>query len=198
MPSPLWRGQPASDPATVLVAEDERDLAALYEAWLAETYDVRVAHDGATAVGRFDEAVDVVLLDRRMPGDSGDEVLAHVREAGTGAGVAMVTAVEPTTDVASMGFDEYVVKPVDQGELLSLVATLLRRAEYDDAVRRHYRVASKLALLERHRSRGELADSDEYERLRAELDAIDGELSGEPEPSPEDVGAMLRAADDEQ
>ena len=182
-----------SDPATVLIAEDERDLAALYEAWLAEAYDVRVAHDGETAIERFDEDVEVVLLDRRMPGNSGDEVLEHVREAGTGAGVAMVTAVEPTTDVASMGFDEYVVKPVDRAELGELVETLLQRAAYDDAVRRHYRIASKLALLERHRSQAELADSEAYQRLQAKLDAIDGELSAEPEPSPEDVGAMLRS-----
>jgi DNA-binding response OmpR family regulator len=185
-------------PATVLIAEDEADLAEAYGAWLSRAYDVRVANDGESAVELFDEAVDAVLLDRRMPGMSGDEVLDEIRSRGSTVGVAMITAVDPSVEAVSMPFDEYVVKPVGRDKLQSVVETLLRRAEHDDAMRRHYRVASKIALLERHLNAPRLADSEEYDRLQAELDAIDRELSGGAELDAEDVGALLRSPDGEQ
>jgi DNA-binding response OmpR family regulator len=183
---------------TVLIAEDEVDLAEVYEAWLARSYNVRVANDGESAVGLFDEAVDAVLLDRRMPGMSGDEVLDEIRSRGSTVGVAMITAVDPSVEAVSMPFDEYVVKPVGPDDLESVVQTLLRRAEHDDAMRRHYRIASKIALLERHLDSSTLADSEEYDRLQTELDAVDRELSGAAELDAEDVGALLRSPDGEQ
>lgn len=183
---------------TVLLAEDETDLAAAYEAWLSKSYDVRVANDGESAVGLFDETVDVVLLDRRMPGMSGDEVLEEIRSQGSTAGVAMITAVDPSVETVSMPFDEYLVKPVGPDELESIVETLLRRAEHDQAMRRHYRIASKIALLERHLNSSELANSEAYDQLQAELDAIDRELSETTELDAEDVGALLRSPDEQQ
>ena len=187
--------QPSS---TVLVVEDERKLADFYAKWLSEAHEVLVAYSGKAAIQLFDESVDVVLLDRRMPDTTGDEVLEHIRSSSSDPGVAMVTAVKPSVDVVSMGFDEYVVKPVDKEELLSLTETLLRRAEHDEAMRRHYRIASKITLLEENLSGRELAASEEYTRLQEELDAIDDELSVADELSAEDVGALLRSTDGEQ
>jgi DNA-binding response OmpR family regulator len=187
------------DAPVVLVAEDERGLADLFETWLSESYEVRVAYDGAEAVERYDEAVDVVLLDRHMPRSSGDEVLDHVREADPACGVAMVTAVEPDFDVVDLPFDEYVLKPASREELLSLVETLLRRREYDRGVRRHYRLSATMALLESHKNPDVLAASEEYRRLREEFEALDAELASTVERmTPEDVGAVLRADSVEQ
>lgn len=183
---------------TVLVVEDEHDLADVYESWLSRSYDVRVANDGRTAIDLLDETVDVVLLDRRMAGMSGDEVLDEIRSRGSTAGVAMITAVDPSVEAMSLPFDEYVVKPVRAAELESIVETMLRRAEHDDAIRQHYRTASKIALLERHLNPSELADSETYDRLQAELEAIDRELSGTAELDAEDVGALLRSTHEEQ
>ena len=95
-----------SDP-TVLVVEDEPDIAALYSGFLEERYDVTVAETATEAVDRVDAAVDVVLLDRRLPDGSGDDVLEHIRESGYDCRVAMVTAVEPDFDIIDMGFDLY-------------------------------------------------------------------------------------------
>lgn len=179
---------------TVLVAEDDRGLARLLETWLSEDYEVRVAYDGDEAIDRYDDDVDVVLLDRKMPGRSGDQVLDHVREADPVCGVAMVTAVDPDFDLVDLPFDEYVCKPVAKTELTSLVETLLRRRTYDRGARRHYRLVRTLALLEEHRSDDELAASDEYDRLRSDLAELDRELSDAVEDlNAEDVGAVLRA-----
>jgi len=51
---------------SVLVVEDEPDIAALY-AGFEERYDVDLAETAAEAIDRVDGAVDVVLLDRRLP-----------------------------------------------------------------------------------------------------------------------------------
>jgi DNA-binding response OmpR family regulator len=193
------RGEASADPPVVLVAEDERGLADLFEAWLSESYEVRVAYDGAEAIERYDSDVDVVLLDRHMPRNSGDEVLSHVREHDPDCGVAMVTAVEPDFDVVDLPFDEYVLKPVDRDELLSTVESLRRRRTYDRGLRRHYRLTETLTLLESHKDEATLAASDEYQSLVAELEALDRELSSTVEElTAEDVGAVLRAESSER
>jgi DNA-binding response OmpR family regulator len=179
----------------VLVVEDERSLAELYASWLAEEYAVETAHDGESALVAYDEDVDVVLLDRRLPGISGDRVLEHIRDTGYECRVAMVSAVTPDFDIYGMGFDDYLVKPVSREELVDLVERMLRVNDYDEGLGRYYALSSKLALLRSHRSAAELEDSEAYEELRAELDELDRELTeAVTEMSASDIGAVLRDA----
>ncbi|MFC7096284.1 HalX domain-containing protein [Halobaculum marinum] len=161
----------------VLVVEDEPDLADLYAAWLGADYDVRTAYGGHEALDELDGAVDVILLDRRMPGLSGDEVLDEVRERGVDARVAMVTAVEPDFDIVAMGFDDYLVKPVTRESLLETVEGLYDRSKYDTRMQEFFAVSSKMGVLESEKGRAALEDSDEYReleqraaKLREELD----------------------------
>ena len=154
----------------ILVVEDETELAELFAEWLSEEYDVEVATDGETALELVDDDTDVVLLDRLMPGLSGDEVLETIRERGLDPRVAMVTAVEPDFDVLDMGFDDYVVKPLFRADIQRLVAGLLERDAYDRQLSELFSTASKLAALESHKEPDELADSEEYRRLEAELE----------------------------
>jgi DNA-binding response OmpR family regulator len=154
---------------TVLVVEDERDLADTFGAWLAGDYEVRTAYCGEEALELFDDDVDVVLLDRRMPDLSGDEVLDRIRATDHDTQVAMVTAVEPDFDAFDLGFDDYVVKPAFREELCELVEGLCNRAAYDETVQRHFQLANMLATLEAHKTRTELENSEQYQRARAEL-----------------------------
>ncbi len=179
MPEPGARSDSADaarDDATVLVVEDERALAALYEEWLADEYEVRTAHAGRDALDRLDDAVDVVLLDRRLPGLSGREVLGEIRDRGDSCQVAMVTAVEPGVDVLEMGFDDYLTKPATRADVRRLVSALVDRKQYDVCVQRYFRLLSKRAALEREH--GDLADRPEYHDLRADIAAIEAELGG--------------------
>ncbi|WP_424014798.1 HalX domain-containing protein [Halorubrum xinjiangense] len=155
-------------PPLVLVVEDEPDLADLYAAWLGDEYRVRTAYGGREALDQLDEAddeVDAILLDRRMPGLSGDEVLTAVRDRGIDCRVAMVTAVEPDFDILEMGFDDYLVKPVTSETLKETVEGLLRRGEYDTEVQELFSLTSKKAMLESEKSASDLADNEEYQRL---------------------------------
>jgi DNA-binding response OmpR family regulator len=158
----------SEQPPLVLVVEDEPDLADLYAAWLGDEYRVRTAYGGQEALDELDEAddaVDAILLDRRMPGLSGDEVLSAVRERGIDCRVAMVTAVEPDFDILKMGFDDYLVKPVTSDTLRETVEGLLRRGEYDTEMQELFSLTSKKAMLETEKSATELADHEEYQRL---------------------------------
>ncbi|WP_338741758.1 response regulator [Haloplanus salilacus] len=155
---------------SILVVEDETELAELFAEWLSDEYDVRVATTGEDALDRVDEDVDVVLLDRLMPGVSGDEVLQTLRDRGLSVRVAMVTAVEPDFDVLEMGFDDYVVKPVFREDIRRLVEGLLERDEYDQRLSDLFASASKLAALESHKSSGELEGNEEYLRLKAQFE----------------------------
>lgn len=160
-----------SDP-TVLVVDDEPDLANLYTAFLSSSYTVRTATSGSEALELIDDAVDVALLDRRMPGLSGDELLAKIRERDCSIKVAMLTAVEPDVDIVDMPFDDYKIKPVDQHELSGLVEALLERIAYDSRGERYFRLASKKAALE-------MAGNDsgeEYQSLVDELNAVRSEM----------------------
>ena len=159
-----------SSPPHILVVEDETELAELFAEWLSEEYDVEVATDGETALELVDDDTDVVLLDRLMPGLSGDEVLESIRERGLDCRVAMVTAVEPDFDVLSMGFDDYVVKPLFRADIQRLVRGLLERDAYDRQLSELFSAVSKLAALESHKEPDELADSEEYQQLKAELE----------------------------
>lgn len=162
----------SDDPPVVLVVEDEPDLADLYAAWLGDDYDVRTAYGGREALEQLDEDVSIVLLDRRMPGLSGDEVLVAVRDRGIECRVAMVTAVEPDFDIVAMGFDDYLVKPVTREALTETVESLLRRSEYDTGVQEYFALASKKAVLESEKGRAALEESDEYRDLDARLEHL--------------------------
>jgi DNA-binding response OmpR family regulator len=165
----------SEEPPLVLVVEDEPDLADLYAAWLGDEYRVRTAYGGQEALEQLDEAdddVDAILLDRRMPGLSGDEVLSAVRERGINCRVAMVTAVEPDFDILKMGFDDYLVKPVTSDTLKETVVGLLRRGEYDTEMQELFSLTSKKAMLEAEKSATELADNDEYQRLTDRIEEL--------------------------
>jgi DNA-binding response OmpR family regulator len=166
----------SDDTPLVLVVEDERDLSDLYRTWLTESYRVRTAHNGREALDELDDDVDVVLLDRRMPDLSGDEVLDRIREQGYDCRVAMVTAVEPDTDIVDMAFDDYLVKPVSKTELVRMVENLRIRDAYDDGVKRLFSLASKKALLESEKDRTELDSNADYRQLCADLDDLRSDL----------------------
>ncbi|WP_436934400.1 HalX domain-containing protein [Halovenus marina] len=166
-----------TDEPVVLIVEDEQEIAQTYRLWLDEEYDLRMAADGDEGIELLDESVDVVLLDRKMPGLSGDEVLERIREQGLDCRVAMVTAVEPDFDILEMGFDAYLTKPVEADQLRETVRNLLERSEYDSLLQEYYSLVEKQATLEATKSRSELETNEEYQRLTDRIGTLRNKLS---------------------
>jgi len=160
----------------VLIIEDEEAIAQSYERCLEDEYEVRTAQDGDSGLGRLDGSVDVVLLDRMMPGMSGSEVLERIRERPESPRIVMVTAVDPDFDILEMEFDEYITKPPDPDELRETVADLCQQADREARVRRYRSLLNKQSVLEAEKSEAELAENEEYSQLREEIDALEAEL----------------------
>ncbi|MFB6178387.1 MAG: response regulator [Halorientalis sp.] len=142
----------------VLVVEDEPDIADSYELWLTDEYVVHRAETGEEALSKLNELeVDVVLLDRMLPGMSGDEVLAEIRTHEYACRVAMVSAVQPGIDVVEMGFDGYITKPPDKEELRETVERLLARSTLDEELQEYYSLVARRSALESEFSEDDLA-----------------------------------------
>lgn len=161
-----------SEDVVVLVVDDDPQIRSVFSDYLAGAFDVRTAESGAVALEEMSDDVDVVLLDRRMPGMSGKRLLSTLREEGFDQPVAMVTAVEPDFDVLDMGFDDYVVKPVFEPELRDVVETMLLRREYDEVIREYFALASKVAALKLEKGGSALDGHDGYEESTSRLEAI--------------------------
>ncbi len=117
----------------VLVIEDERRLAdAIARGLRSEGMAVDIAYDGdegheKATVTRYD----VILLDRDLPGKSGDEILADLVAGQALTRVLMLTASSGLNDRVeglSLGADDYLAKPFAFAELVARVRALGRRA----------------------------------------------------------------------
>jgi DNA-binding response OmpR family regulator len=105
-----------------LIVDDEKEVADAYALRLRDLCAVDTVYDGNEALSAVeDREVDVVLLDRHMPGMSGDEVLATLDERGFDGRVVMVTAIDPGFDVLDMPFDDYLCKPVEREDVRAAV-----------------------------------------------------------------------------
>jgi len=121
----------------ILLVEDEDKTACDLERGLrGEGYDVEVSTTGEEGFYRAStEALDLVILDVRLPGRDGFEVLHAVRSIGIVVPILMLTACDTTDDLVrglDTGADDYLVKPYSFAELLARVRVLLRRTRPND------------------------------------------------------------------
>ena len=119
----------------VLVVEDEAHLAqGLRFNLQAEGHAVEVAADGETALDRLvekKEPFDAVVLDVMLPGKSGFDVAALLRENKNYVPILMLTARGRPEDVLegfASGADDYLAKPFELAILIARLESLLRRS----------------------------------------------------------------------
>jgi DNA-binding response OmpR family regulator len=120
----------------------------MYALYLADGHDVQCASSGTEGAELIDETVDVCLVDRRMPGMSGDELVEEIRDRGYDCGIAMVSAVDLDVETVSTLFDAYLIKPVDGDTLRRIVAELSTLREQPDPVRKQYALLQQLSTLQ--------------------------------------------------
>ena len=161
----------------VLVVDDDTDLADTYASQLADRFAVETAYSGPTALSALGEEIDIVLLDRRMPALSGGDVLEAIRDRRLDIRVAMVTSEQPDFDIIEMPFDDYVQKPASAAALVETVEHLERCLHYEEQVREYYALAAKRAALVESKPPAELAASEQFHSLEADLAAARESLS---------------------
>lgn len=117
----------------IMVAEDDTNTRKLMCTVLKQNgYEPVPAVDGIDALDILDrQHVDLILLDVMMPRMDGYEFVKTLREGGCNTPVLMVTARETSADKIAgfrAGTDDYMVKPVDDEEMLLRISALLRRS----------------------------------------------------------------------
>jgi len=122
--------------ATILIVEDEFAVArGIQYALQQEGYEVTVARSGEEGLElATSQAPDVIVLDVRLPGIDGFEVLRRLRATGSKAPVLFLTARGDEFDKVvglELGADDYVTKPFALRELMSRIRSLIRRAYGD-------------------------------------------------------------------
>src|ERR1700748_170992 len=125
-------GLAASTDMRVLIVEDERYMAeAIRDGLRLEAIAADIARDGETAVELLGvNAYDIAVLDRDIPGPSGDEIAKRIMASGSGMPILMLTAADRLDDKASgfeLGADDYLTKPFALQELVLRLRALDRR-----------------------------------------------------------------------
>jgi two-component system, OmpR family, KDP operon response regulator KdpE len=116
----------------VLVVDDESEIRRALRTGLGyHDFEVRAVETGGEALAQAAAwRPDVVLLDLGLPGMSGFEVLAQLRQRGNRAAVIVVSVMPDETDkvrALDLGADDYVVKPFGMQELSARIRAILRR-----------------------------------------------------------------------
>src|SRR6516225_4225585 len=130
-PSTIGARVPVMARPVVLVVDDDQGVRESFRLILEDHYDIADVPDGPSALDVVrTSAVDLVLLDIRLPGMDGIEVLERIKAVDEGIEVILVTAVKTVrTAVAAMklGAFDYLTKPFEEDELLSLSRRALER-----------------------------------------------------------------------
>ncbi|MGF6917189.1 response regulator [Paraburkholderia sp. 40] len=121
----------------LLLVEDDADLARwVMNLMQVEQFAIDWAQNGECAETLLGlQCYDAVLLDLRLPGMGGKELLARLRRKRDNVPVLMLTANGSTDDKVacfSAGADDYVVKPFDARELVARIKALIRRQAAGD------------------------------------------------------------------
>lgn len=166
-------GLPFIDPdVRVLVVDDETDLAELTAIWVREKWPCEITTSAPKALDILHEGFDLALLDRRLPGMSGDELLLEIRDSLADLQVIMVSSVDPDLVIIEMPFDNYLPKPIDQNGLQGAIEKLLVRRTYPTEAQEYFAAVSKIEVLEETNPYGYLIDDDRYINLRNHAENI--------------------------
>src|SRR6478735_4807947 len=119
----------------VLIVEDEPYLAeAIRDGLRLEAIAADIAGDGHTALELLDiNDYDIAVLDRDIPGPSGDDIARAIVAAGSGIPIIMLTAADRLDDKASgfeLGADDYLTRPFELRELVLRLRALGRRRSH--------------------------------------------------------------------
>jgi DNA-binding response OmpR family regulator len=177
----------------VLVVDDDEEMADLYAGLLSDRYAVDVAYEGEAALDRLRErSYDVVLLDRKMPEISGDDVLVTLRDWELDVSVALVTGEKPDSDLLDRGFEEYLLKPVSRETLRATVDDLAGSVSQDALWRELSELRVRKNIMEVECTARELQADEEYQELSARIADLESRL---PDSMVKGAGSQGQAAE---
>lgn len=132
---------------TVLVVDDQEDVADTHAMMLEERFAVQTAYSGREALATVDESIDVAVLDRQMPDRNGEDVAKEIHNRGLDCRIVLATGVEPDADIIELDIDDYLTKPASKADLQECVEGVLKLAEYDASMADFFALSNKREVL---------------------------------------------------
>lgn len=118
---------------SILAVDDEKDMLETYRSILRKKYNVITASSGEKALKIIQvESLAVVLLDIRMPGQDGIQILKKIKQQDQNLEIIMVTAskdVASAVEAMKLGAFDYVTKPFEVKELKTIIEKALEKRE---------------------------------------------------------------------
>jgi len=142
-----WNQRYETQRLSVLIVENERMVATVLTDYLPGSYDVRSVQTGKEAIEEYTEDTDLLIVDRKLDGISGDEVAARIKGEHERQLILCVSGVEPDNDICELRYDDYIHKPIEEDELKVRLELLFSRAELDATERTYLSLRSKQIAL---------------------------------------------------
>jgi two-component system, sensor histidine kinase and response regulator len=131
----------SEDKIQVLIADDEDPLRMTVAAWLSdEGFAVDEAADGLEAIKKAQgKDYDIAILDIKMPGANGLEVLRFIKKNSPQTEAVMMTGmsdVSMAVEAMKLGAKEYLTKPIDMDQLVPQLKNIIKTRDAEDRIRR--------------------------------------------------------------
>ncbi|MFA5143607.1 MAG: response regulator [Candidatus Omnitrophota bacterium] len=128
-----------NEKGVILVVDDEKEVTMSLKGFFSALgYDMLTALDGKEALNVIDSIknLDLILLDVRMPGVDGIQILKHIRKTASKAKVIIMTAYdsEVKQEVEKLGIDGFFAKPIDLSKLIDRIRYVIDASHNDTRV----------------------------------------------------------------
>lgn len=166
-----------SENKDVVIIEDEESLAELFSKRLDDEYNATIATHAGNGIAEIDAETDYVLLDRKLPGMSGDRVLEYIVDQPYDINVIIISAIDPDQNVIHQPYDEYITKTVDEGEIQDAIDRVEVKNRFVELLSQYVKKAETWEVV---RSELNTAESDadvDLGMIESELDEIAEEFA---------------------
>jgi two-component system response regulator AtoC len=155
----------------VLIVDDERNIRESLKKYLSlEQIDSKSAETGEAAAGYLSrEVFDAVILDLKLPGMSGQELLEWIMVRGISVPVIMISAhgqIADAVQALKAGAKDYLVKPFDPAELIIKLKDLVENKRRENVIEAGRRTAARENVL--------IGETESMRKLSAQIDKIAG------------------------
>ncbi|WP_440897361.1 response regulator transcription factor [Amphibacillus sp. Q70] len=121
----------------ILLVEDSIETSKMLHTILSKDYQITQAFSGTEGLLLFQQqSFDLIILDRMLPGKSGQEVLEEVRQTSQ-IPIIILTAISNQNDIAELllkGANDYLTKPFNNNELKARIVVQLRTHSHEEKI----------------------------------------------------------------
>lgn len=168
----------------VVIVEDEESLAELFAYRLEDEYNTTIAPHAGDAIANITNETDFVLLDRRLPGMSGDKILEYINDEPITVNVIIISAIDPCEKVIHEPYDEYITKSVNNGEIKNAIQRVKLKNKFIKLFTEYVRKGEQAEILQSELNLTEQDENidlqiieDELKRMADEFNTVANKLA---------------------